>query len=138
MRVIQKTLTEEQIDFTIDLIFIHLERYFTEEDFPLSSLSKETKIGEILDEVLDPNGLTIRELISDVAAGNSVSLSLSKMPEPHEIVGLLSQIKKIKAMTKVDISSIVDFFTPLSIQDVLAFQVPTVDLNAILNNKRSF
>ena len=130
--MIEKKLTEEQIDFSISLIFIHLELYFSDEDYPLSDLPRETKLGDILDHALNSNGLTVRELINDIAKDNAVVLPpLKRMPEPSEIFGIVENHKHLKSLMVVDTSSLINFFMPLTIEDVFSFQAPVSRLSLI-------
>lgn len=104
--MIEKKLTEEQIDFSISLIFIHLELYFSDEDYPLSDLPRETKLGDIFDHALNSNGLTVRELINDITKDNAVVLPpLKRMPEPSEIFSIVENHKHLKSLMVVDTSS---------------------------------
>lgn len=136
--MILKELTEEQIDFSIDMIFIHLGCYFEDEECLLNNLSHDTKIGDIFDEIITQKGLSIRELIKDVAKGNAISIKLPNTPSSLEIGECIQQLENIKTMTEIDISPILNFFAPLSIREICAFQVPGVDFQHILLHERTF
>lgn len=122
--MLHQTLTEEEIDRIIDFVFIYLELCFTDEEYPGSKLSQQTKIGDILDTVVSCSGNSVRDIMESTAADQVVTLKLNTMPGTEEILEIAKQLVIKKSMTKIDISSVIQFFMPLTIKNILAYQSP--------------
>lgn len=122
--MIKKILTEEQVDFAIGLLFIHLQLYFTSEEYPFYNISENTKISAIFEEVINNNGNTVNDLFSEIASSVSVELNCKEPTNENEMLEIIEKINTIKSQSLVDTTPIVDFFSFLTVRDVLSFKVP--------------
>ena len=122
--MIKKTFTEIEESQIIDMLFVHFELHFTGDGYPLSNLQRDTKIGDILEAIITHDGQTVKEFIEKIALESTISIEVSYMPETNEdIANTIQRLGGETMKYKADIEPIISFFSPLTILDVIKYNI---------------
>lgn len=103
-----QTLDQQTIDVIVEYLYVKFKLYFTDETSLLSSIPRDTKIGTIIDSVVNGDRYTLRYMIEEVTR----SLAMN-----------VSGVSHTGFYDKVDITPLVNFFTNVSINDVISHDI---------------
>jgi hypothetical protein len=117
-------------DAAIDQLFISFKIFFEDdEENPISNISKETKFGDILDEVCSIENLTtFRDVIENTVTTNSITYKLKN--SPMDIKDMFEKVKYARenVSEKIDATPTIEFFSALTIKDICSYRNERIGL----------
>jgi len=123
---------EEGNNIAIDHLFIHFKIFFEDdEENPISNISRETKFGDIIDEVFCIGRLTtFREFIEDIVKTSSITYRFSNVKQLDNLENIVESIEHIKANIdeEIDATQTIEFFSALTIKDICSYKNEKIGL----------